>query len=284
MSIFVEQLTTPASITSHLRQDTFINSRIIAEIERSFPISPQSVWAAWDEHGGLVGQMNIHTDGDGVYADLRATVNTAEGMAALLGQFGSENLHVVVIRQTQLPELNRYLGVEQLDGANFSLSLCAENWRAVATPGEVRRVNWSDIHGDGEYRRLLETEPVPAPAVWLSDWPEDPDSSGVVYALVVDGLMVSSIGFRQYVDDVWIVAEFYTPETQRGRGYAKAVLSCASRAMLDHGHPILYQVRADNLPSVRAAAAVGYHEVYTSTCVRVQIPADLTERLAWMKA
>jgi len=53
-----------------------------------------------------------------------------------------------------------------------------------------------------------------------------------------------------------------TREGHMRKGFAKAVLSEASRQLLKDGKTPFYQVRRVNTASVRTAATIGYREVF----------------------
>lgn len=81
-----------------------------------------------------------------------------------------------------------------------------------------------------------------------------------VYAIVIEDRVVSHAHVKPLVSDtVWEIAVGTDPN-QRGKGYAKAVVSAATQFILTAGRVALYVCDQDNLASLAVARRLGYSE------------------------
>ena len=144
-------------------------------------------------------------------------------------------------------------------GEGVSLTISREDLLHIDPPGEIRRLNLGD-------KDLTDRFPDPGrgPAEpHLSrfvEWAEKKPEESVVFGLIVEGAIVSFVQFGLVIDDIWEVGMIRTREEHRRKGYAKALLSYASKELLERGIRVLYKPWHED--SLRTAQAVGYREVF----------------------
>lgn len=73
-----------------------------------------------------------------------------------------------------------------------------------------------------------------------------------------DGIMVAQAGIQTYTPQISQIGSVYTVEEERGKGYAKAVVSEICRRIVARGKTPTLCVKKDNIPAVRAYNALGF--------------------------
>lgn len=73
-----------------------------------------------------------------------------------------------------------------------------------------------------------------------------------------DGKMVSQAAIQTYTPKINQIGSVYTPEEERGKGYAKAVVSEICKRIIERGKMPTLMVKKDNTPAIRAYNALGF--------------------------
>lgn len=73
-----------------------------------------------------------------------------------------------------------------------------------------------------------------------------------------DGKMVAQAGIQTYTPKVGQIGSVYTPEEERCKGYAKAVVSEICRRIIERGKIPTLIVKKSNAPAIRAYEALGF--------------------------
>lgn len=73
-----------------------------------------------------------------------------------------------------------------------------------------------------------------------------------------DGKMVAQAGIQTYTPQINQIGSVYTPEEERCKGYAKAVVSEICERIIERGKMPTLMVKKDNTPAVRAYNALGF--------------------------
>ena len=70
--------------------------------------------------------------------------------------------------------------------------------------------------------------------------------------------MVAQAGIQTYTPKINQIGSVYTPEEERGKGYAKAIVSEICKRIIERGKMPTLMVNKDNTPAVRAYNALGF--------------------------
>lgn len=73
-----------------------------------------------------------------------------------------------------------------------------------------------------------------------------------------DGKLVAQAGIQTYTPKINQIGSVYTPEEERGKGYAKAIVSEICKRIIERGKMPTLMVNKDNTPAVRAYNALGF--------------------------
>ena len=148
-------------------------------------------------------------------------------------------------------------------GATSQEPKAADNpWvRFVCTPEtfakvDYSRVRWLDM--DADYPLMREAWEVRGLAPAREDCLSWRDQGYEYCALVEDERILAIAAAWRRSPTAWELAAVWTREEARGRGYAKAVCSCATAYILANGRIATCSTRSRNLPMIRVAKSLGY--------------------------
>lgn len=259
------RLDDPAPAIAYLRQDVLANLTLLIEIETDMPPGPREIWIAHREYRTILGVMTASdraasTENAEFGAEIRA--DSAEAASALMRCLKRNQWYRFVAAATEF----RQALVEQLSetGAmceTTSLALARDDFCVREVAAEVRQLTLAD-------KELADRFPDPPgeyepPLSRFLEWADNAPEHQVVFGVLVEGEITSYVQFGWVLDDIWDVSMIRTSEDRRGQGLAAAVLSHASRYLLEHNRVPYYSgVRPDNIASYRTARAVGYREVF----------------------
>ncbi|MBL4934148.1 GNAT family N-acetyltransferase [Clostridium sp. YIM B02515] len=85
-----------------------------------------------------------------------------------------------------------------------------------------------------------------------------------------NGIMVSQACVQTYTPKINQIGSVYTPESERGKGYCKAVVSELCRRIIDKGKVPTLSVRKNNTPAVKAYTALGFEHYDDYLLIRVK--------------
>jgi len=241
----------------HLRRDVFANQCLLESLERNSPPVPRDVWVAQRPQDQIVGAMVVEEMGDVPCAALR--VVDPEAVPALLRSLEQGRKYLYTIGMGFLNHLLPCVS-EPTDRIEIvSLTLSTEDFVPFRGAGDVRRLRLADSSLTDQFPPPPGGEP---PLSRFVEWAEDGADSQMVFGLLAEGSILSFVQFGTLLDDLWEVGMIRTREDHIRKGFAKAVLSEASKQLLEDGKTPFYQVRRVNTASLRTAATIGYREVF----------------------
>ena len=122
-------------------------------------------------------------------------------------------------------------------------------------PVQRHPVRWLDWEQD--YSLVQEFWPEQTPEGWQEAWAE-----GFQYCAVIEqGRIQAMAAIWRYSEAAWEVASVYTRPEARGRGYAQAVVSVVTTAILNAGKRATCSAAADSPAMQRVAEKVGFQRV-----------------------
>jgi RimJ/RimL family protein N-acetyltransferase len=163
-----------------------------------------------------------------------------------------------------LAELGRAMAPEDAEslahGLDYVLTDMRE-FRPAETPHDAVALRKKDIPAEQFELRMSERRP-PAEAqqedfVWaFACYHDDEDAEATELALF--GPRCASIGIVIWKTEGLAGYGLWTEEAYRGRGYALAVVSAATRSILEHGAAATYGAYTTNIPSLRIPRRLGF--------------------------
>ena len=252
----------------YLRQDVFAHNGMIGEIENNMPPVPRQVWTATDERGEVNGVLVLDEFEERISVQL--TADSEAAVAALLSRLDPLREYQFIVHSDLWPWIQPLLAdVAPLsEHRAFRLAALAGG---LATHEAVRRLTSKDAP---MLERFPASDKYREPPLSLQvQWAEQEPSQYALFGWVQAGELLSYVQFAYQIDAIWEIGMIRTRPADRGKGYARGLLSHASREMLGRGLVLLYTVAADNLASLRTAQAAGYEEAFrTISCnARVNI-------------
>jgi RimJ/RimL family protein N-acetyltransferase len=116
----------------------------------------------------------------------------------------------------------------------------------------VRWLEWEQ-----DYPLVQEFWPEQTPEGWQEAWAE-----GFQYCAVIEHDQIQAMAaIWRYSQAAWEVASVYTRPEARGRGYAQAVVSFVTAAMLEAGKRATCSAGSDNPAMQRVVEHVGFQRV-----------------------
>ena len=79
-----------------------------------------------------------------------------------------------------------------------------------------------------------------------------------VFGIIEDGELITSCRIVEILDRHWEIANVYTQEAFRHKGYGKSVVSAATDYIRGHGRVPVYECDQENTPSIRLAESLGF--------------------------
>lgn len=127
--------------------------------------------------------------------------------------------------------------------------------RTTFRPVAVVNARWLDAHRDYELVRAMWANFMELSCEeWRSFWEQ-----GYEYCGIIDnGLMVARAAVWRYSDDAWELASVETLPECRRRGLATEVCSLATSRIVGADRIATCNIRIDNIPMQRTAAAIGF--------------------------
>jgi len=144
-------------------------------------------------------------------------------------------------------------------GSYYASSMIATSWmpsRYTALGDGVRDGNRQVIMGSLA-NLVQEFWPEQTPEGW-----QEARKEGFQYCVVIEQNQLQAMAaVWRYSEAAWEVASVYTRPEARGRGYAQAVVSFVTAAILNAGRRATCSAAADNLAMQRVAEKVGFKRV-----------------------
>jgi len=248
----------PSVVLHYLRRDVLPNIGLLLSLERNIPPVQREVWAAKQADGMTVGVMLLEQFPHGPAANVRAT--SPQVLLALVRCLKSDQKHNFAALQTSWRHLEAELTDMTPPSETISMTVSPHDLRFCSSPGRIRPLSSADRH-------LADRFPAPdrqgePPLSRFMEWTEKDAEQSALFGVLMEGEIASFVIFRHEIDNIWSVHMIRTRDEYRRKGFAKAVLSHASRQLLQQGIVPLYEVRSDNLASLRTAEAVGYRQVF----------------------
>ncbi len=173
----------------------------------------------------------------------------AEGIVAILRDVVRPRVAYVAAKAESLPAVTQHYRVEP--GPEM-VRMWVDRGSFQPMTARVERLLAVDAH---ELNRLYQL----GFAAWL---PSSAITEGVYYGIRVNGRLVAAAGTHVIGREAGlaVVGNVLTQVDHRGRGYAKAVTSAVTAALLRSCDQVVLNVRADNPPAIAAYRRLGYRE------------------------
>jgi RimJ/RimL family protein N-acetyltransferase len=122
-------------------------------------------------------------------------------------------------------------------------------------PLQRHAVRW--LEWEQDYPLVQDFWPEQTPAGW-----QEARGEGFQYCGIIEyGQLHAIAAVWRYSEDAWEVASVYTRPEARGRGYAQAVVSLVTAAILSAGKRATCSAASDNPAMQRVAERVGFQRV-----------------------
>jgi len=247
----------PSSVVKYLRRDVLRNNCFLEAVEKNVPPVPREIRAAVTPDGAMFGVMLVEDFPHSKWVRMRA--DSPRALRVLVGCLDPQGSYCFAVHDDLRKWFMESVSNPKLSSETVAMTLLPSEFCPFEIPGEARRLRVADKALTEAFADCGPHEP---PLSRFVEWTEGEPESLAVFGLLVDEEIVSYVEFRVAVDNIWEVCTIRTRTEAQGKGFAKAALSYASGELLREGMLPLYQVRHDNVPSIRTAEAVGYREAF----------------------